>query len=436
MHGKPFGGQPDGERSSRVLSAAAQPLADALANGHATAGLPPHLDAGRVRRWFDLLGWAEATGHYTYQTPLEGRSGPRVRVDGQELLMISAYDYLGLIGHPAIEEAAVAAVRRYGTGTGGVRLLTGTSDLHRRLEERLAAFKGTEAAVTFSSGYLANVGIIPALVGPGDRVLLDARAHRSLVAGCRLAGVPYRFFAHNDVAALERKLARAPASGTLLIVVEGVYSMDGDVCPLPEIVALKERYGAALLVDEAHSFGVLGASGRGVDEHFGIPPGRVDFWVGSLSKAIPANGGFVAASAAASLYLQHEAAPFVFSSAQCPAAAAAALAALDIIDAEPERIDAARHNADVLRAGLRGLGFDIGASASPIVPVLLGDELTAWKAARFLLDEGILATAVAPPAVPRGAARLRLCATASHTPADIAEVLRAFSKLRQRAEHG
>jgi glycine C-acetyltransferase len=435
MAREPFAARLAGGRSGRVLSASARPLADALANGYAAAALPPHLDTGRVRRWFDLLGWAEATGHYTYQAPLEGHSGPHVRVDGHDLLMISAYDYLGLIGHRAVEEAAVAAVRRYGTGSGGVRLLTGTSDLHRRLEERVAAFKGTEAAVTFSSGYLANIGIIPALVGPSDRVLLDGRAHRSLVAGCRLAGVPYRFFAHNDVAALERKLARAPAAGTLLIVVEGVYSMDGDVCPLPEIVALKERYGAALLVDEAHSFGVLGATGRGVDQHFGIPPEKVDFWVGSLSTAVPANGGFVAVSAAAALYLQHEAAPFVFSSAQCPAATAAALAALDVIAAEPERIAAARHNADVLRAGLRDLGFDTGASASPIVPVLLGDELAAWKAARFLLDEGILATAVVPPAVPRGAARLRLCATAGHTRADMAEVLRAFAKLRLRADH-
>jgi hypothetical protein len=295
--------------SERVLSASAEPFAHLFSGDDDPRACPPdHLDAARARRWFETLGWGVETGHYTYQQPLQGRSGPRVVVGGQELLLISAYDYLGLIGHPAIEEAAVEAVRQFGTGSGGVRLLTGTTELHRRLEREIAAFKGTEAAVTLSSGYLANVGLIPAVVGRADRILLDARVHRSLVDGCRVAGVPYHFFVHNDPAALEEKLAEGRGARTL-IAVEGVYSMDGDICPLPEIVDLKRRYGAALLVDEAHSFGVLGATGRGVDEHFGVAAGEVDFWTGSLSKAVPANGGFIAGSAAHILYLQHEAGP-------------------------------------------------------------------------------------------------------------------------------
>jgi glycine C-acetyltransferase len=416
--------------SERVLSASAEPFAHLFAGDDDPRARPTdHLDVARARRWFETLGWGVETGHYTYQQPLQGRSGPRVVVNGQELLLISAYDYLGLIGHPALEEAAVEAVRQFGTGSGGVRLLTGTTELHRRLEREIAAFKGTEAAVTLSSGYLANVGLIPAVVGRADRILLDARVHRSLVDGCRVAGVPYHFFAHNDPAALEEKLAEGQGARTL-IAVEGVYSMDGDICPLPEIVDVKRRYGAALLVDEAHSFGVLGATGRGVDEHFGVAAGEVDFWTGSLSKAIPANGGFIAGAAADILYLQHEAAPYVFSSALCPAAAASALAALEVIRAEPGRIAAARRSAALLRNGLRELGFDTGASASPIVPVLLGDDLTAWRVARRLLDRGIWATAVVAPAVPRGAARLRLCATAGHSAADIAEVLRAFADCR------
>jgi len=415
--------------SERVLSAAAAPFAHLFSGEDPRACPPVYLDPARARRWFETIGWGVETGHYTYQQPLEGRSGPRVRVDGQELLLISAYDYLGLIGHPAIERAAVEAIRQFGTGPGGVRLLTGTTELHRRLEQEIAAFKGTEAAVTVSSGYLANVGLIPAVVGRADRILLDARAHRSLVDGCRIAGVPYHFFAHNDPAALEEKLAEGRGARAL-VVVEGVYSMDGDVCPLPEIVDLKKRYGATLLVDEAHSFGVLGKGGRGVDEHFGLWVHEVDFWTGSLSKAVPANGGFIAGAAADLLYLQHAAAPYVFSSALCPAAAASALAALEVIRAEPERIADVRRNAESLRGGLKELGFDTGASASPVIPVIFGDDLTTWRVARRLLDAGIWATAVVAPAVPRGAARLRLCATAGHTPADIDEVLRAFADCR------
>ncbi len=397
--------------------------------------LPPSLDQLRARRWFRSIQWTRDRGLYTYQQPLQGHSGNWARVGGREFLMLSSYDYLGLIGHSAIERSAKEAIETYGTGSGGVRLLTGTTQLHCQLEQELAAFKGTEAALTFTSGYLANLGVIAALLQPQDRVIVDARAHRSVVDGCQLARAQLRSFRHNDVASLRRKLEQDPRPGRTLIVVEGVYSMDGDICPLPEIVELKKAYGAMLLVDEAHSFGVLGASGRGVHEHFGIPADAVDLWMGSLSKAIPANGGFLAASRAMIVYLQHEAAPFMFSAALCPAAAAAARAALKVIDAEPWRQEVLRRNANILRQGLRDLGYDTGNSATPIVPVVLNDDVAAYRLARRLYDEGILASAIVSPAVPLGTARLRLCAMATHTEHDLTEALRAFATAASNEQH-
>lgn len=380
--------------------------------------IPDGLDPDRSRPWFDLLGWGVPAGLYTYQRTLEGRSGSRVRVAGRDLLMMSSYDYLGLVGHPKIEAAAVEAIRAYGTGTGGVRLLTGTNHLHHELEKRFATFKGTEGAIVFSSGYLANVGVVSALVGPKDRVVVDERVHRSILDGCRLARARIRTFRHNDPTAAEETLSRQPEGARTLIIVEGLYSMDGDVCPLPEFVALKKRHGALLMVDEAHSIGVLGATGRGLHEHHGMPGREVDLWVASLSKAIPSVGGMVAGSRGMMIYLQHEAAPFVFSAALCPAATAACSAALDVILEEPWRIDRVRKNAAALRERLHDQGFDTAQSQGPIVPVILGGERRAWTVARRLHDSGIYATAVVHPAVPRGSARLRLCAMATHTPED------------------
>jgi len=388
--------------------------------------IPEGVDPARSRPWFDLLGWGVPAGLYTYQRALEGRSGARVRVEGRDLLMMSSYDYLGLIGHPRIEAAALEAIRAYGTGTGGVRFLTGTNGLHHALEERFAEFKGAEGAIVFSSGYLANVGVVSALVGPGDRVVADERVHRSILDGCRLARARVRTFRHNDPAAAEEALAGRPAGARVLLIVEGLYSMDGDVCPLPDFVALKKRHAALLMVDEAHSIGVLGATGRGVHEHFGIAGSEVDLWVGSLAKAIPSIGGAVAGSRAMMIYLQHETAPFMFSAALCPAATAASSAALDVILEETWRVDRVRENAVALRRGLKDRGFDTGNSEGPIVPVILGSERRTWAVARRLHDAGIYATAVVHPAVPRGTARLRLCAMATHDFGDYDEAISAL----------
>ena len=391
------------------------------------------LDVATAQRWFALLRWGAEQDLYTYQQALDGRSGPRVQVRGRSLIMLSSYDYLGLIGHPTIEAAAVEAIRTFGTGTGGVRLLTGTLALHERLEHELAAFKGTSAALTFGSGYAANLAAVRSLFGPGDRVLADALAHRSLLDACLLAHVPVQRFRHNDVAALERELRDGVAGQRTLIVVEGVYSMEGDVCPLPDVVELRNRYGAFLLVDEAHSLGVLGATGRGAHEHWGLPPDCVDIWTGSLSKAMASSGGFIAGSRALITFLQHEAAPFIFSAALSPAAAGAVRAALQVLTAEPERLRRMSGNAAALRRGLRRVGYRVGDGPAPIVPVVVGEDLEAYILSRRLLDHGVLATAVVHPAVPRRAARLRLCATAAQTEADILAAVDAFDRVRREA---
>ena len=391
----------------------------------------PHgvVDLASARSWFDYLRWGFEEDLYTYQQPVQHRTGTRVTVAGREMLMMSSYDYLGLIGHPTVNAAARLAVREHGTGAGGVRMLTGTHELHLKLERDIARFKDTGAVLTFTSGYLANIAAVTGLVGPKDRVLLDANAHRSLVDGCCLARVPVSRFAHNDLASVETLLEQSAGDGRTLVITEGVFSMDGDLCPLPELIELKKRFDSYLLVDEAHSFGVLGATGRGINQHFGLPADGVDVWTGSLSKAIPANGGFIAGSCALVYYLQHVAAPFWFSAALCPADAAAASAALAVIREEPHRLSGAHRNAEALRAGLQHLGYDTGASQTCIVPVILGDDEVAYRAARQLYAWGILVSAVVAPAVPRGAARLRLCVTAAHSDKDLDETLAAFKSL-------
>jgi glycine C-acetyltransferase len=384
----------------------------------------------RARRLFEMTARACEADAYPYQLPLEGRSGPWVQAEGRRMLMLSSYDYLGLIGDPRLDEAAIETIRKYGTGTGGVRMLTGTIDLHHQMEKDLAAYKGTYGAITFSSGYLANLAVMAALMGPQDRVVMDTLSHRSLVDACRLASVPVQKFRHNDMASLRSELASGERANRTLIVADGVFSMDGDICRLPEMVAIKKEFGAYLMVDESHASGMLGATGRGTDEHFGIPATDVDIWTGSLAKAIPSNGGFVAVSEELLVFLQHAAAPFIFSAALCPPAVAAVRESLAILAKEPERVARLHANANYLRAGLQDLGFDTGLSETGVIPVLLGDEAAAAICARRLRDFGILVTPVMFPAVAQGAARLRLCVTAAHTNEDLAFALDAFRKLR------
>jgi 8-amino-7-oxononanoate synthase len=385
---------------------------------------------GRARRIFEMMGQSCEFGVYPYQLPLQGRSGPWVTAEGRELLMLSSYDYLGLIGDSRIDDAAIEAIRKYGTGTGGVRLLTGTMDLHHQMERDVAAFKGTPEAITFSSGYLANLAVVASLLTPQDRVILDSLSHRSLVDACRLAGVPIQRFRHNDIDSLRHELSTGAPANRTMIIADGVFSMDGDICPLPDLIQVKREFGCFLMIDESHASGVLGRNGRGTDEHFGVDAGEVDIWSGSLAKAIPSNGGFVAVSSELAIFLQHAAAPFIFSAALAPPAVAAVIAALGVLKSEPERVARLQRNAEFLRDGLRALGYDTGHSGTAIIPVILEDERTAALMSGRLREMGIAVTPILFPAVPLGSARLRLCVTAAHSMQDLEFALDGFRRIR------
>jgi 8-amino-7-oxononanoate synthase len=386
------------------------------------------LDIAGARQWFELFHRGLPHSLYTYQLPLSRAAGPESAAFDRDLLMFSSYSYLGLIGDPRIADEVDVAVRRYGTSTGGVRLLTGTLELHHELEAELADFIGAEAASVFSSGYDANVAAITSLFGPGDWAILDRYAHRSIQDGCRMAGCDVRPFRHNDMGDLERRLRQARHRGVqrVLIAVDGVFSMDGDQAPLARLLELKEQYGAFLLLDEAHALGAIGPTGRGTCEAQGIDPRRVDLITGSLSKGIPSSGGFIASSAPVKIYLQHGSAPYIFSAALTPANAAAALAALRILRADLSLMDRIRSNTQILRDGLVARGLETGDCSSPVVPLILGDEWRAYHWARGMLEEGVFVSAVVFPAVAPGMARLRLCATAAHEPRHFEQLFAAI----------
>lgn len=374
------------------------------------------LDVPSARRWFELMIDGVAQDVYTFQLPLSQASGPESRAFDSPLVMFSSYSYLGLIGHPRLATAVKEAVEQYGTSTGGVRLLTGTLDIHLELERELARFLGQEAAATFGSGYDANLAAITSLFGPNDVVLLDQYAHQSIQDGVRMAGCQTRRFRHNDMDDLERRIREARSRGAhrILVAVDAVFSMDGDEAPLADLIELKQRLDTFLLVDEAHSIGAIGATGRGICEAQGIDPADVDILTGSLSKAIPSSGGFVAGSIGLKLYIQHGSAPYIFSAAMTPANAAASLETLRIMHDEPSHIQRLHENRRNLNEGLTRLGFNCGSSTTPVIPLLLGDEWRAYRWARRLLDFGVFVSAVTFPAVSPGQARLRLCATAAH----------------------
>ncbi len=386
------------------------------------------LDA-RARRIFENTALACSVDAYPFHMPLQAKAGPCVTADGHEMLMMSSYDYLGLIGDPRIDQAAVDAVLRYGTSTSGARLLTGTLDVHRLMEADLAAFKGTEDALTLSSGYMANLAVIYGLFGPADRVIIDELCHRSLHDACRMAGVKVQRFRHNDPQSAREELQRPHAANRTLIISDGVFSMDGDICCLPELVSLKKEFGCFLMIDEAHASGVLGATGRGTDEHFGISTDDVDVWTGSLAKSIPSAGGFVAVSQEVAIFLQHASSPYIFSAAMTAAAVAAISTGLAILEQEPERVARLRQNGDYLRSGLQSLGFDTGLSETAVIPVILKDEARTALFARKLRDHGIIAAPVMFPAVAQGTARLRLCVTAAHTRDHLDFVLGVFGQM-------
>jgi len=367
-------------------------------------------------------------GIYFYNMPVtELRGGARVVVNGREMKMFASYSYLGLIGHPRISQAAKNAVDRFGTGTHGVRTLAGSLTLHRELEEMISHFKGTDDAITFSSGYATNLTTVSTLVGRHDTVFCDKLNHASIVDGCLLSGAKFVRFRHNDMQDLEERLQEAPSKGARLVVSDAVFSMDGDILKLPPVVDLCRRYHAWLMIDEAHSLGVLGETGRGIEEHFHMP-GVIDIKMGTLSKTIPSVGGYIAGARDLITYLRHQSRAYIFSAALPPAQAAAALEGFRVIEDEPWRVRAVQRNAAHFIQSVRGHGLDTLRTETAIVPVLCGTDDRAFRMTSEAHKQDIFVLPVVSPAVPVGLARLRATVTAAHQPEEIENASTVFAE--------
>ena len=357
------------------------------------------------------------------QTP----QGPRIRIAGRELINMSSNDYLGLANHPELREAAKAGADAWGSGAGAVRTIAGTLDVHEALEAELAAWKGVEATLVFQSGFAGNLGTIPALVGRGDVILSDELNHASIIDGCRLSRAEIRRFAHADADSLREQLTACAPDQRKLVVTDGVFSMDGDIAPLPDICEVAESFDAMVMVDDAHGSGVLGRGGRGSVDHFGLH-GCVHVQLGTLSKAIGSMGGYIAGSQGLRDYLTQTARPLLFSTSHPPAVVEATRAAIRVLSREPERVDRLWSNARFFKRGLTELGMDIGRSATPITPVIVGEAERAHALSDRLRKRGVFVQSVAFPTVARGAARVRAMVSAAHSQDDLAQAIDAFGE--------
>jgi len=367
-------------------------------------------------------------GLYRQLRVLAGEQTPRTIVDGQSVVNLSSNNYLGLTTHPRLRAAALDATAKYGVGSGSVRTIAGTMDIHVELEARLAAFKHTEATVVFQSGFTANAGTVSTILTKDDVVVSDELNHASIIDGCRLSRAEIRVFPHKDVDAARQVLHDIPRGRRTLLITDGVFSMDGDLSPLPALCALAEEFGCIMMVDDAHASGVFGRNGRGTIDHFNVH-GRVDIQVGTLSKAIGALGGYVAGTRALIDVLRHRARPFLFSTSHPPAVAASCLAAIDVLLEEPQLLERLWDNTRFFQAGLRATGFDTGASEGPITPVIVGDAAVAMKLSDRLFGEGVFAQGIAFPTVPRGRARVRTIVTATHTRDELQFALDVFARV-------
>jgi len=388
---------------------------------------------GLEQRLQDALGELRSTGTYKHFQHLTAATGPTATVEGHgEVLVLCSNNYLGLAAHPHVVAEGTEALARYGAGAASVRFICGTLDVHRTLEARLAAWVGAEAALTYTSCWNANVGLLPALLGDGDVLLSDELNHASIIDACRLVrGAQRLVYGHSDMGDLEAQLAAHASARTRLVITDGVFSMEGDLADLPHIVALAERYDAVVVVDDSHGLGVLGATGRGTAEHFGLH-GRIDITTGTLGKSLGGSaGGFVAASRAVVDYLAQRSRPQLFSNSLPPAVAGAALGALDVLEREPERVARLQQNAAAMRSGLADLGYHPLPGAAAIVPIIVGATADAIDWSRRLFDAGVFVVGFGYPVVPEGAARLRIQVSAEHTPAHLARALAAFAALRQ-----
>jgi 8-amino-7-oxononanoate synthase len=375
-----------------------------------------------------------AAGLYPYFRTISSAQDSEVIIKGKKVLMLGSNSYLGLTNHPKIKEAAMAAIERYGTGCAGSRFLNGTLEIHLELEQALARLVNKEAALLFSTGFQVNLGVISTLVGKGEYVFVDKCDHASIVEGCRLSLGQILRFPHKDMGALERRLQQVDPQAGKLIVVDGVFSMEGDVIQLPELCRLARQYGAAVMVDDAHAIGVLGEKGAGTASHFGLTD-QVQLIMGTFSKSLASLGGFIASDAQTIDYLKHNSRPLIFSASMSPANAAAVIAALEIMESEPERIARLWHNAERLKQGLISLGFDLGVSTTPILPVYCRDTTLAFMFTKRLEEEGVFVNPVVTPGVPPGEELLRVSLMATHTDSQIDFALDKFSKVGKELGH-
>jgi len=369
-----------------------------------------------------------AASLYPYFRTISSPQDPVVTINGQKVIMLGSNNYLGLTNHEAVKEASAEALRKYGTGCAGSRFLNGTLDVHVELEDRLARFMQAEAVLTFSTGYQVNLGVLSCLLGRHDVALLDNMDHASIIDGVRLGFAKDFKYKHNDMADLEAKLARVDDKKGKLIVVDGVFSMEGDLANLPEITRLARKYGARVFVDDAHGVGVFGAHGRGVAEHFGLED-QIDLVGGTFSKSLATVGGFIAGSAPVIDYIRHHARSGIFSAAMPPSAAAAVIKALDILESEPERRKQLWETTHYMMRELQGLGFDTGPSESPVIPIAVGDDITTFSMSKRLLEEGVFVNPIVTPAVPPGQAMIRTSYMATHKREHLDQALAAIKKV-------
>ncbi|MGP8093106.1 MAG: glycine C-acetyltransferase [Candidatus Sulfotelmatobacter sp.] len=385
----------------------------------------------------EQLDELKRSGGYFRLRELESACDPVSRVDGQEVINLASNNYLGLADHPKLKEAAIEAARRYGAGTGAVRTITGTMAMHMELERRIAAFKQAEACVVFQSGFTANAGTVSSILTPEDHIVSDELNHASIIDGCRLSRAKIHVFRHRDVAHAEELLeGLKDTPGHKLLITDGVFSMDGDIGPLPGLCAAAEKYGAIMMVDDAHASGVLGRQGRGTVDHFSMH-GRVDIQVGTLSKAIGALGGYVCGTRDLIDYLYHRARPFLFSTSHPPSVAATCIAAFDVLETEPQWMEQLWANTRFWKKELGLLGFNIGgqttpASETPITPIIIGDGRLTMDFSRELFKEGVLGTGIAFPTVPEGKARVRTIMTATHTKEELQRALEVLGQVGKR----
>jgi 8-amino-7-oxononanoate synthase len=381
---------------------------------------------------FTMAKEAMEMGIYPYFRALSESEGTTATFEGKEVVMIGSNNYLGLTTDPRVRQAAIEAIEKYGTSVTGSRFLNGTLELHLELDRRLAQFVGKEAALVFSTGYQTNLGTISALISKGDYVVIDKDAHACIVDGCMLSRGEMKRFRHNDISSLEQVLSKLPEEGGRLVVIDGVYSMGGDIAPLPDIVEICKRYGARIMIDDAHGIGVTG-QGRGTAAHFGLTD-EVDLIMGTFSKSFAGIGGFIAGSADVIHYIQHHARSLIFSAALPAPNAAAVLKALEIIEAEPYRIDRLWENAGYMRDNLRAIGYDVGQSNSPIIPIIVRDEYRTVLAWRALIEEGVYTNPVIPPGVPPNGSLLRTSYMATHTREHLDRALEAFKVVGERLD--